>query len=148
MPRRCSAASASSIVCASVSASSSGIAPRASRDRERLAVEQLHHEKRLAVGLVELVERTDVRVADARGGARLAAEALARAFVGDGLRTHDLDGDGPIQPVVVRGVHDAHAALADHPRDAIASDVRRQHDGSLQTRMSVPAELQFPCLRA
>ena len=93
------------------SASASGIGAAIEARRQRFAVEQLHDEKRLPVIFVELVERTDVRMADARGGARLAPEALARAFVRQRVRPHDLDRDRAIEPIVVRGIHDAHAAL-------------------------------------
>ena len=46
---------------------------------QRLAVEELHRDERLALGLADVVDRADVRVVERRGRARLALEALERA---------------------------------------------------------------------
>ena len=44
---------------------------------ERFATQQLHGDEQLALVLDDLVDLTDIRVVDARRGARLAQEALA-----------------------------------------------------------------------
>src|SRR6185436_5419423 len=77
---------------------------------ERLPVEELHREKQAVAVFVDLVELADVRMADARGGARLAPEALPLLAAGV-PRTDALDGDRTVQAVVMRGVDDTHAAF-------------------------------------
>ena len=57
---------------------------------------------------------------DARGGARLAPEALS--LLAAGLAGADsLDRDRPVEAVVMRGVDDAHAAFSELAHDAIAA---------------------------
>ena len=90
---------------------------------QRFPVEQFHDEIGLALSLVELVEGADVRVADASGGPGLPAKPFPRHVVGQRLGTNHLDGDIPVQPVVVPGIHDAHAALAKRSDDSITSYV-------------------------
>ncbi len=92
-----------------------------------LALQQFHHQKRLAAILIELIERADVGVAHASGRARLAAEALERNGIGDDLRTNDLDRHVTIQPIVMRRIDHAHAALAERASDAIPANSLR-HD--------------------
>ena len=62
IPCSCAASSASAICFAIGSASSSGIAPRAMRCDEILALDQLHHEGLDAVGVLQPVDRGDVRM--------------------------------------------------------------------------------------
>ena len=57
---------------------------------QRLAFEQLHGQQRLTVGVVDLVDRADVRVVQRRGGARLALEALECEMVARELRRQEL----------------------------------------------------------
>ena len=54
---------------------------------------------------------------------RLADEPLAEAFVLGELGREDLQGDLPLEPVVLREVDDAHAAAAERPLDPIAGDL-------------------------
>src|SRR5690242_15983028 len=46
-----------------------------------LAFEQLHHQERFSVRLVDFVDRADVRMIERRGGARLALETLERVAI-------------------------------------------------------------------
>ena len=77
--------------------------------------------KNPVVVFADLVELADVRMADARGGARLAQEARLRGLVVFGQR-HDLHGDRALQPVVARRVDDAHPAFADLAQHRVAAD--------------------------
>ena len=90
--------------------------------RQRLALEQLHRDEEVARVLADVVDLADVRVLDARGGARLAPEALARRVVGLGDR---LDGDAAAQALVFRREHDAHAALSEPVQDPVAAQPLR-----------------------
>ena len=105
--------------------------------RERLAGEQLHDEIELAVGFGELVDVADVGMTDAGGGAGLANQPLAERAVVRNL-ADALDGDGPVEPVVVRGVHHPHAALAEPAGDPVAAD--RDRLGVRAHRLPAPAE--------
>ena len=57
---------------------------------------------------------------DARGRARLAPEPLPLLAAGLAW-AYALDGDRPVEAVVVRGVDDAHAAFPELAHDAIAA---------------------------
>ena len=59
--------------------------------RQGLAVERLHHKEREAILLADVVERTNVRMAQARKRARLAFESLAACWVLGNLSRQDLD---------------------------------------------------------
>ena len=59
--------------------------------RQRLAVERLHHKEREAILLADVVERTNVRMAQARKRARLAFESLAACWALGNLSRQDLD---------------------------------------------------------
>ena len=63
-------------------------------------------------------------MADAGGDAGLPPQALAFLFVG--ALPHALDRHGAIQPLVVRGVHDAHSAFTELSPDAVSR--QRAHD--------------------
>ena len=56
---------------------------------QRLALEQLHDQQQLAALVVDLEQRAQVGMADARGEARLTPQSLARAGVG-GVVAHAL----------------------------------------------------------
>src|SRR5262249_59258899 len=66
-----------------------------------------------AVALLELVDRDDVAVIQAGGGARFLAEAPAERRIVANLGRHLLDRDEPIEHGIVRLIHDAHGAFAD-----------------------------------
>ena len=93
--------------------------------RERLALEQLHRDEQLAAVLADLVDLADVRMIDARRRAGLAPEALARRLVA-GQRGHRLERDGALEPLVARGVDDAHPALAELAHDGVVPDAGGQ----------------------
>jgi hypothetical protein len=57
------------------------IGPRPMRASERLALEQRHYDEYLAVGLLDIVDRTDVRMARERSGTSFVQEATPQALV-------------------------------------------------------------------
>ena len=71
--------------------------------------------------LTDLVELADVRMTHARGGTRLAPEALTCHLIVRRVANH-LEGDGSLQPFVLGGVYDAHAALPEPADNAVVSD--------------------------
>ena len=116
IPCSCAASSASAICFAIGSASSSGIAPRAIRCDEILALDQFHDERAHAAGFFEAVDVRDVRMVQRREGLRFACEprepiGIARERVGQ-----DFDRDVAIQLRVARAIHLAHAAGAEAQR--------------------------------
>ena len=96
---------------------------------QRLAVEELHRDERLALGLVDVVHRADVRVVERRGRARFALEALERTGLARQFVGQELQGDRAIEPHVLGLVDDAHAATAEAFRDLVMGDPLTDHVG-------------------
>ncbi len=85
------------------------------------AGKELHDDARQAVQLVDVIGLHEICVMQPRRDPRLAQEALAeRRFAGEVLG-QDLERDGPVEPLVMRGVDDGHPAAADLAVDAIAA---------------------------
>ena len=91
---------------------------------ERPAFEQFADQERLAGFLTRLVDRADVRMADQRREARLAAKELHGARPGDFLGPEQLDGDLAIEPQVARPENLAGAVAADRLQELV---VRNPH---------------------
>jgi hypothetical protein len=89
--------------------------------RQRLALQELHREKQLALFLADLEDLADAGVVDGGRGARLAPQPLPGGLVGKRF-VDRLDGDAPLQPLVQGQVDDAHAALSELFEDAIGPD--------------------------
>ena len=109
MPFSCAASSASAIWRAMRSASSSGIGPSFDPVRESRPFHQFHHQ---VVG-THIVDGADVGMIQRRHGACLALEPLIEFHSGD------LQRDRTSQPGIMRLVHPAHAARAQHRFDAV-----------------------------
>ena len=71
--------------------------------------------------LTDLVEGTDVRMADGGCRPRLAEETIPHLRIGRGQDR--LERDRSLEPLVDRFVDDAHAAAADLPDDPVMSNV-------------------------
>ena len=86
---------------------------------DRLAVHELHGVE-VGLGVVpEVVNDGDVAMVEAGGGARLAQETVARAFLVHVQGVNDLQGDDLVQVVVDGLVGDAHRAPAQFPAAAV-----------------------------
>jgi hypothetical protein len=94
------------------------IAPLPRRVRSEPPLDQLHRDEDAAVGLVDLVDAGDVRVRDGARGAGLAKEPGTPVAILLERRGQDLEGDDPLQLLVLGAVDDAHPAAADAPQDA------------------------------
>jgi hypothetical protein len=92
------------------------------------AFQQLHGDERRAVVLAQLVDGDDVRVLQARDGARLAQEALL-VLRPRRLHAHDLERDVAVEGLVASAEDDPHRALADALEDAEAADRGRDVHG-------------------
>ena len=84
---------------------------RPARDalREILALDQLHHESLHAVGVLEPVDRGDVRMIQRGEDFRFALKAGQAVGVGCERRWKDLDGDVTLQLRIARAIDLAHA---------------------------------------
>ena len=92
-----------------------------SRDRrERLALDEVHHDVGRAVLDARLVDGDDVLVLEPREGLHLATEALHRSRPGERCERKQLD--GVRSPAVLPLVHDAHASASDLAKDAVGTD--------------------------
>ena len=87
---------------------------------QRAAVEVLHRDVVRALGLAAVVDRDDVRVRQAGGVLRLAAEALDELLVARVTVVEDLDRDVPAELLVLGEVHVGHPAGAELPHDPVA----------------------------
>ena len=90
-----------------------------------VAINETHGDVELSVVvLARVVDRDHVGVVDARGGERLAHEALAELRLARELGRYDLQRDRALERGITRPVHHAHAAAARDVLDPIAGDRR------------------------
>ena len=102
--------------------------------RERFALQVLHHQELDAVLTADVVQRADMRVRQARDGARLAPETfLTPRVVGD-VAQQDLDRNRPIEPCVDRPVDFAHAARAKRRDDFVRPQSRARRPSVIDSR--------------
>jgi hypothetical protein len=103
--------------------------------RQRLAVEQLHHEVLDIAGAADVVERADVGMRELRDRARFALESLARVRRRGEIAGQHFDRDETIEPRVARLVDGAHRPGADRADDLERSEpasTLEVHAGSLR----------------
>ena len=86
---------------------------------QRGAFEILHDDKGAAILLADIVNGADVRVIQRRRGSSLAAKATQRVRVASQFVRQELHRDNPMEPLVLRLVHDAHPARADLLENAV-----------------------------
>jgi hypothetical protein len=80
---------------------------------------ELHGNKLLTLGLIDVVNRNDVRVIQGRGGLRFLYEPPAALRIRDFVRGQDFQGDKPVEVQVLCFVDDAHASGAELPENAV-----------------------------
>ena len=86
---------------------------------QRLAVEELGHDVRRAVGVADVVDGKDVRVIQRRCGACFLLEASHGVGPRERGRREYLDRDGPVESNVRRTVYLAHAARREKRDDSV-----------------------------
>ena len=108
-----------------------GLEERAARvhaARQALALEELHHDERAAVGLVAEVEHLDdAGVLDRGRGLGLVEEPVHDAAILGVLRVQDLHGGGATDERVLGAIDRAHAAAPDDADDPVAPEQRPDH---------------------
>ncbi len=82
------------------------------------------------VGAADIVDRHDVRVVEVGDGAGFGQIGFGVFGASHQLGVRHLDGDEPLQLVVVGEVDEAEAALAQDFLDAVATDVLRLRGGN------------------
>jgi hypothetical protein len=114
--------------------------------RERLALEQLHHDERVVLGLPDIVDLDDARVLDRGRGARLVEEPLEQLLVARDLGQQHLHRGAPAEHLVHDLVHHTHAASPQLALDPVGPKVLRRGVGHLR-RLSHVCEIRSPVWR-
>ncbi len=127
MPFSCAASSAATIWRARCIAVGNGEAPAGQRQApqaliERLALDELHHQRQDAVLPLEAVDRGDVWMVERREDPCLALEAGDAIGVRDKRGRQCLQGDVAAQANVVRPIHFTHAACAEQISHLVRTD--------------------------
>jgi hypothetical protein len=99
-----------------------GQAPLPDLLAQRLPLEQLGDEVRLALVPANVVQDKDVRVAEHRGGSGLLLEPAQSIGIGSKLRRQDLDGNVSAEASVARTVHLAHPTSSNGCDDLVRTD--------------------------
>ena len=121
-PFSCANSSASAIWAPMRRASAIASGPRVEPLRERLALDELHHDVPDRAVLLGAVDRRDRRVVDGREHPGLALEARHAAGIRGGVVGQDLDRDVPAELPVARAVHHAHSPRAEHVEDLVGPE--------------------------
>jgi hypothetical protein len=95
--------------------------PSAGSVAERVPINQLHHDERLIVVVLDLVHRADAGMVQSRRGSRFVQDAFRPESSGPLWK--QLDGDIPLQLLVVGAIHGAHATSAQLGGDAITANL-------------------------
>ena len=96
-----------------------------------MAFEEGHGEEGLPVSLVDLVDRANVLVIQARGCLGFSDETGFVFGVFDGVGGQELQRDGTFELGVLGLVDHPHAAPADLGEDLVVGDGFADHDGSI-----------------
>ena len=89
---------------------------------ERLPLQQFHGDEASPIGLVDLVDRADVRVVQGGCGLRFALEAAECLRVVGEFVGKELQSDVATELQVLRLIHHSHAPAADLTEDAVMGD--------------------------
>jgi hypothetical protein len=92
--------------------------------RERVALDQFHHERVRLAAVLEAVDVGDVGMVEGGQHLGLAPEPPEALRIVAERRRQDLERDVPVQFGVARPIHLAHAACAEQGDDFIGTDMR------------------------
>ena len=129
MPCSCAASRASAICFAMGSASEIGIAPLAMTLRERWPFDELHDERRRWTGLLEAVDRCDVRMIEGGKQFCFALEPREPLAVARDRHGQHLDRHRALQVRIDGAIHLTHAADADLRGDFVRTEARAGGEG-------------------
>ena len=105
-------------------------APAREAGAEVFAVEELHHEERLArVGLAGVEDLDDVRALHRRDSARFAMKARQRRGIRPSVDDHELQRDALADRDVLRLVDRAHPAAPEEAKDLVLASRDRPYPG-------------------
>ena len=96
---------------------------------QRAAADELHDQEDQALVAALVADADDVGVAEHGRGPGLAGEPVDERRVVREVLGHDLDGDGPVQPQIGRGVDGGHAATGEPLLEAVAPLEDQPHHG-------------------
>jgi len=102
--------------------------------REILTLDQLHHERRDAVALLQAVDRGDVRVIERREHFGLALEPRQPVRVTGHHGGEHLDCDRPLQVAVGRAIDLPHTPRTDLRGDFVGTEVRAWCKGQVAVK--------------
>ena len=92
--------------------------------REILTLDEAHRDPQLTVRLPRRVHRHDVGVVERRRQPSLTQEPLPETPISRQLRRDQLQRHPPVEPQVVRQIHDAHPATAHHRLQPVTGQLR------------------------
>src|ERR1700722_1426984 len=84
-----------------------------------LAFQVLHHQEVDPIVMANVVQRADVRMAQAGDGLSFALEAFMELRITGEMFGQDFDGDSPVEPRVASAVYLAHAARTNNRNDLV-----------------------------
>src|ERR1035438_2719027 len=109
---------------------------------QRLALEQLHGDKRTTFELSNVVNGADIRMVESGCGARFAAESFDRLWVLGNVDRQKFQGDIAAEAGVLGFIDYAHPTAAKFFRDVIVGDGAANNGGSIRHRpRSLPQRL-------
>jgi hypothetical protein len=117
---------------------------------ERFPLHVLHDEEERRLGLLDRVDRDDVRMRELRGRAGLELEPVRHPLALEQVGRHDLDGDPAIEGDVMRQEDGCHAAAAQLAQDLVLAERRVAQDlahGRLDARRGRAERGDFERLR-
>jgi hypothetical protein len=88
---------------------------------ELVPINQLHHDERLITLILDLVHRADARMVQGRRGSRFVQDSFAACVFRSAVE--QLDGDIPLQLLVVGAIHGPHATSAQLGGNAISANL-------------------------
>jgi hypothetical protein len=94
---------------------------------ERQAIDIFHHDERLLVHFIDLVNRADVGMVQARCGLRFEEKALLLFPLFREMFREEFNGDGALQPGVFGFIDDAHASLAEFIENRVMRNLLSDH---------------------
>ena len=89
---------------------------------QRLPLQQLHHEERMALVIADVVHGADVRMGEGRDAPGFALEALPADRVAAQFSVEQLDGDRAAEPSIAHPVDVTHPARAQRGEDFIRTE--------------------------
>src|SRR5262249_11747627 len=108
---------------------------------QRLSLEKLHHDELTAFVFSDVVDGTDVRVVQARGGARLALKTLDGDDIGGRILGQKFQGHHAAETAVPRLVDDSHPTASHLFEDVVVGHRLSEHAEEASAALPSPSRL-------